>query len=182
MELGVDERAQLCGCLDGRVQVQAELGEHGELWAKPGGRHQHIDTRFSFPVRGHRVNSQRVLAGEVGDGERGEDFDASGVDQRAQSGAECPACCEFVLLSAAVDASEVCGADGPDDRGGIVQSCEVQQAAEWPAPVTMTRLPATRSRSRPCTLGSPLTDPRRNVASECPGHRGGTVRLCTFPQ
>jgi hypothetical protein len=112
VELGVDERPQLCGCFDRRVQVQAELSEHPEFRAEPGGRYQHIDAHLSLPVRGHSVNGQRAFAGEVGDGEGGEDLDASGVDQLAQSRAECSPRCELVLFTAPVHAGEVSGANG----------------------------------------------------------------------
>src|SRR5699024_5708401 len=82
---------------------------------------------LALSVRGHSVNGQRVLAGEAGDGEGGEDLDASGVDQLAQLGAERSSGRELVLFTAAVDAGEVRGADGPGDHGGRTQFCEVQQ-------------------------------------------------------
>src|SRR5699024_2741876 len=68
-----------------------------------------------------------ILAGEAGDGEGSEDLDASGFDQLAQPRAERSSGRELVLLTAAVDAGEVRGADGPGDRGGRIQVREVQQ-------------------------------------------------------
>ena len=115
VEFGVDQRAQLHRRLDGRVEVEPEFAEDVQVRAESGAGNHDVGLQGAAVDGVRRVTRGRPRCLEGGDAEAGVQFDASGLDEPAQPGAELAAGGQPVGVAAAVDLLGGRAADGPQD-------------------------------------------------------------------
>ena len=104
MELRVDERSQPTGSLNGRIEFEAQLGQHRQVGSEAGGGHQQVDGQL-FGPGGPVCEDSQAAPGcfEACDRERCVDIDDSGFNECPQAGPERSACGELVAILSTVD-------------------------------------------------------------------------------
>jgi hypothetical protein len=157
VDVGVDERAQRGGALQGRIESKAELGGDGVVGSEPG-RRDHLISLHNQVLGLDAVATLDVIAGQPDpitgqrhgpDAEAGDQLDAAVLDQVGQVGGESPPGGELVVGGVALADQGPGGgrADRPHDLGVRRLPLELGQGeqaggAEWPAPTTTVRRPA----------------------------------------
>src|SRR5699024_9710665 len=105
--LGINEWSQLRRCFNNRIEFEADLAQEVGVWAESGGREHSVEGERDRLVGCGDADGEAVRGVVVVDGHRSVDVNASGFDEVAQPGAQCPTSREPILVTTTVDAGGV---------------------------------------------------------------------------